>query len=59
MNIMQETISLAERTCDKLDKLADDELNFTLDMRMHFERMAWESLRLADELRAFREWLEG
>lgn len=57
MNHLQELIETANRLSQRLEKAANDERNFCVDMQLRLEQMSWEMYRTANDLQAMKEYV--
>lgn len=53
--MLQELIEMGEKLCSTLEKASLSERKFCLDVQIEFERMMWDSIRMTNDLRNFKE----
>ena len=53
--MINELILTAEILCANLDKAAQSERQFNIDICMEFERWSWEILRMTDNIKLIKE----
>lgn len=54
MTDLEQLIKIAQTLSDRLDKAAQDEAKFGVDISMYLERMSWEMLRTKNDLQEIR-----
>jgi hypothetical protein len=59
MTNIQELIESADHLCASLDKAAQDEKRFCNQVLHELERMSWETLRMANDLKHIKEYAGG
>lgn len=57
MNHLQELIDTANRLSERLEKAANDERKFCVDIQLRLEQMSWEMYRAANDLQAMKEYV--
>lgn len=57
MTDLQELIETTMKLCNNLDKAASEEKRFCVDLQLRFEKMSWEMLRAANELREIKNYI--
>jgi hypothetical protein len=56
---LEELVETADRLCSSLDKAASNERQFNIQVCIQLERMSWETLRVANDLREITEYMRG
>lgn len=56
MTAIQELIESADRLCASLDLASQNEKKFCDSICHEFERMSWETLRMANDLKQIKEY---
>lgn len=57
MTNLQELIETANRLSQNLERAANEERRFCIDIQMRFEQMSWETLRLANEIQEIKNYI--
>jgi hypothetical protein len=57
MTNLQELIETANRLCANLEKAANDEMKFSVDIQLKLEQMSWEMYRTANDLKEIKEYI--
>ncbi len=57
MTNLQELIETANRLSQNLERAANDEKRFSIDICMTLEKMAWEIYRTANDLEAIKSYI--
>jgi len=57
MTPLQELIAAADKLSASLELSAQNEKKFCLDVCIELERMSWETMRLANDLKQIKEYV--
>lgn len=56
MTNLEELIETTNRLCANLEKAANDEKRFCVDICLRLEQMSWEMYRAANDLKMIKEY---
>lgn len=56
MTNLEELIETTNRLCANLEKAANDEKRFCVDICLRLEQMSWEMYRTANDLKTIKEY---
>ncbi len=59
MTSLEELIEAANKLCSSLDIASNNEKTFSYNICHELERMSWETLRLANDLKLIKEYQGG
>lgn len=54
---LQELIDTAKKLSDRLDEIARQDREFSVNLQIEFERMSWEAIRWMDDLKAIKQYV--
>ena len=57
MTDLQLLIETAHGLSNRLSQAADDEKSFCVDLQLKFERLSWETFKLANEIQEIKYYL--
>lgn len=57
MTNLNELIEVANRLSKRLEDAANDEKKFSVDICLAFERMAWETFRLSNDIESIKNYI--
>jgi predicted nucleic acid-binding Zn-ribbon protein len=55
MTALDELIQAADRLCDSLDRITNEELKFYQEVNLELEKINWEALKLRNEIEAIKD----
>jgi hypothetical protein len=59
MSDLDDLIMTVNKLCLNLDRVSEQEKFFSDNIRCELERMCWESLRMANDLKQIKEYCGG
>lgn len=57
MKELQELIDTANKLSQGLERMANEEIKFCIDLQLRFEQMSWEIFRAASELNEIKSYI--
>ena len=58
MTNLNELIDISNKLSKRLEDAANDEKSFCIDFQLRFESMAWECLRLSNEIKEIKYYTQ-
>lgn len=59
MTSVQELVETINKLCENLDRMAQNEKKFCVDMQIALERTSWEMMRHANDLKELAYYVGG
>lgn len=59
MNHLQDIIDTTLRLCDSLERAANEDKKFCIDIQLALEKLSWEMLRNANYLKEIQDYSQG
>lgn len=57
MTDIEQLIEMAQKLCKNLERAANEERRFCIDLQIRFEQMSWEAFRFENELREIKGYI--
>jgi len=57
MSDLEMLINAADSLCKNLERMANEEKKFCVDLQLRFEQMSWELMRTSSELREIKGYI--